>query len=160
MSLIRKMGISSETKIKCNGSFMNFKEILLENEIDYSDIEASDLNLPIFLKKPLLINLSCSDIEVKEIYYAGYNEFKSLVLDNGIQEKISTNQPLLFTTFNYNLFSCTSYFKNADKLLIYKNDKFSTARILSNSSIGLQATWSPFRYSNNAYITESGLILN
>tara|TARA_R110002020_G_scaffold148509_4_gene324363 strand:- start:2505 stop:2993 length:489 start_codon:yes stop_codon:yes gene_type:complete len=156
----RNFGISSDTLIKCDGTAKNIREILLENEINYTDIEETDLIKKISLKKPLHLNLSCSDIIVNELYYSGYTEYKSVVFDNGIQQKLSIFQPLLVTTHDYNKYSCINTLRHSDELLIFKNNKYSSTKLLSSTTVGLEPTWSPFQYNNKNYITESGIILN
>lgn len=159
-SFTRNFGISSDTSIKCDGTFKNIRQILLENEINYTDIEETDLEQKVTLIKPLHLNLSHTDIIVNELYYSGYIKYKSVVFDNGIQDKLSINQPVLITYPDYNKFCSINHVRYDDELLIFKDNKLSTTKLLSSTTVGLEPTWSPFCYNNKNYITESGLILN
>lgn len=156
----RNIGISSETLIKCDGTFKSFRDILLENQLDYSDIEASGYSRPIKLKKTLNTNLTHSSIKVKEIYYNGYLEFHSIVLDNGIQCTLSSYQSLLITTENYNFFKSLYSIRHDEDLLIFPDNTVQSARILSRTSIGPKPCWTPFKSNNSQYILKSGLVLN
>jgi hypothetical protein len=158
--LERNFGISSDTNIRCDDKYLNFKEILINNELDLSDFESDGIPKTIKLSVPFLVNLSHSDIEIKEIYYAGYQEFQSVVLSNGIQIKLSNLQPILITTPTQNRYKAIQNIDKTDEIMVLNSkNKYEYATILSRNSLGAQPTWSPFKYNNNSYILENGLIL-